>query len=490
LAQKLQLDIIEKAMNGGSMLLQSQKISLRPLTTAHLAQTMTLLSLTNGELRQKIESALASNPALDLLEQARCPHCHRPVPPSRACPYCSAPKKPGLDEPIVFVSTRQEFAARANYAYADEMPSEEWTAAEEDLPTYVLRQIAPDLAPEDRVLAAHILTSLNDDGLLSIPLIEIATYHHVLVSQVKNVQRLIQRSDPLGVGSSTPQEALKVQLEVLGETRPIPPLAKKLVDEGMDLLSRRAYTELSRMLHVSTNQVKKLAAFIGENLNPFPARAHWGDFQQNNEGVPTYQEPDVIITQMTDLPGSPLVVEVLSPYAGSLRISPLFREAIQQAPPEKAQEWQSELEEAILLVKCLQQRNNTMVRLMRRLASIQRQFILRGDAFLKPITRAQLAVELEVHESTISRAVSGKAVQLPNKKIIPLSKLFDRSLNIRTALIRIISDEEEPLSDTQIAERLEEQGYNIARRTVAKYRSIEGILPARLRQPTPALNHE
>ena len=182
-------------------------------------------------------------------------------------------------------------------------------------------------------------------------------------------------------------------------------------------------------------------------------------------------------------PNSPLVVEVISPYAGSLRVNPLFREAIAQAPVEKAAEWQAELEEAVLLVKCLQQRNNTLVRLMRRLVSLQRHFILEGDAYLSPVTRARLADELQVHESTISRAVSGKAVQLPNKKIIPLSKWFDRSLNIRTALMQIIAAESEPLSDTQIAERLEEKGFNIARRTVAKYRSIEGILPARFRQP-------
>ncbi len=124
---------------------------------------------------------------------------------------------------------------------------------------------------------------------------------------------------------------------------------------------------------------------------------------------------------------------------------------------------------------------------MKRLVTIQRAFILHGDAHLIPVTRAQLSVELQVHESTISRAVSGKAVQLPNRKIIPLSKWFDRSLNIRTALLKIIAEEKYPLSDTQIAERLEEQGHIIARRTVAKYRSIEGILPARLRQSTPAL---
>lgn len=469
------------------MLLQTQNPSLRPLTTAHLAQTMTLLELTGDELRQKIEAALASNPALELLEQARCPQCHRPLPSSGPCPFCSAPHRFADDEPIVFVSPRQDFLTPRRSLADDDLPAEDWTAAEEDLPTYVLRQIAPELQPEDRTLAAHLLMSLDDDGLLGIPLVEIARYYHVPIARVQNVQRLIQHADPLGVGSSTPQEALQVQLEVLAETRPIPPLAIIAVETCMDLLSRRAYTELSRKLHIPTSQAVKLAAFISENLNPFPARAHWGEYQQSSERIQTYQQPDVIITPLTNDPDSRLIVEVVSPYAGSLRVNPLFRQSISQAPAEKAEEWQSELDEAILLVKCLQQRNHTLVRLMRRLTNIQRAFILNGDAYLIPITRAQMAQELQVHESTISRAVSGKAVQLPNRKIIPLSKWFDRSLNVRTALMQIIAKEEQPLSDTQIAELLSKQGYQIARRTVAKYRSMEGVLPARLRTPTPAM---
>jgi RNA polymerase sigma-54 factor len=463
------------------MLLQTQSHNLRPLTTAHLAQTMTLLELTGDELRQKIEATLASNPALELMEETRCPHCHRLLPGHTTCPSCSAPNPLNQDEPIVFVSPRRDFTTPRGQYSADEMPAEEWTAALEDLPTYVMRQIATELDPEDRGIAAHLLTSLNEDGLLSVPLFEIARYHHVPQSRVQEVQRLVQHAEPLGVGSSTPQEALQVQLEVLAETRTIPPLAIQAVELGLELLSRRAYPELARLLHISLAHATQLATFISDNLNPFPARAHWGDYHPGVDHIATYQDPDVIISQLTDKPGSPLMVEIVSPYAGSLRVNPLFRQSLSQAPADKSGEWQAELEEAVLLVKCLQQRNHTLVRLMRRLTSLQRQFILLGDAHLLPVTRARMAVELDVHESTISRAVSGKAVQLPNRKIVPLSKWFDRSLNIRTALMQIISQEQKPLSDTQIADRLMQQGYPVARRTVAKYRSMEGILPARLR---------
>lgn len=104
-----------------------------------------------------------------------------------------------------------------------------------------------------------------------------------------------------------------------------------------------------------------------------------------------------------------------------------------------------------------------------------------GDKNLKPVTRVQLSKELDVHESTISRAVANKSVQLPNRRIIPLSSFFDRSLNVRTVIKEMINNENRPLSDSDIVTLLTKQGFNVARRTVAKYRAMEGILPAHLR---------
>ena len=159
----------------------------------------------------------------------------------------------------------------------------------------------------------------------------------------------------------------------------------------------------------------------------------------------------------------------------------MFKEALKEAPPEKLDEYKSSIENASLLVKCLRQRNHTMVRLMRELVTMQQKFILKGNQHLSPTTRAQIAKELEVHESTISRAVSNKCTQLPNGRIIPLSQFFDRSLHIRTVLKQIIAEETKALSDAQLAHILAERGFKVARRTVAKYRSMEGILPAHLR---------
>ena len=465
------------------MIIQSQRTAIRPLTTAHLAQTMTLMSLTADELRQKIEGELASNPALEVVEEHRCPNCHRTLSEGGPCPVCSRPQGLSLEEPVVFVSPREDFYTSKSKSISDELPDEEITAEVEDLPTFVMRQIAPELDPDDRLLAAHILTSLDEDGLLRLPLVEIARYHHVPISRIENVLALIQRAEPVGVGSSSPQDALLVQLKVLSETRPTPPLASKAIQEGMDLLGRHQYGELGRLLDVSINQAKKIAYFISENLNPYPARAHWGDIHQSAEPIhDVYHLPDIIISFLNNSPEPTLVVEIVAPLAGKLRVNPMFRSALPEAPADKSEQWKDDIERASLLIKCIQQRNHTIVRLMQRLAVIQREFILHGDACLAPITRASLAKALDVHESTISRAVSGKALQLPSGRIIPLAKLFDRSLHIRTVLRQIIDQENKPLTDTQLAKRLKEKGFPVARRTVAKYRSMEGILPAHLRQ--------
>jgi RNA polymerase sigma-54 factor len=464
------------------MLIQRQSPSLRPMTTAHLAQTMTLLELNTAELRQKIEAELSTNPALELIEEARCPGCGRILAKKGFCPICSLSTQASSDEPIVFLSSREDFFTHTQSRVSDEDYSEDdYTSSVEELPAFVLRQIAPELSPAERPIAAHILTSISEDGLLTITPLEIARYHFVPLSKVERILRLIQRAEPIGVGSQSPQDALLVQIEVLSETKAVPVLATRAVQEGFDLLSRRRYIELGKLLKIPTTQAREIARFISDNLNPYPGRAHWGENSLSSANPQVYYTPDIILSRLYDEEDTPLIVEVALPLRGTLRINPLFREAIQHAPEEKIGEWKTDLEQASLLVKCIQQRNHTIVRLMQRLVVMQRQFILLGDAYLLPVTRAALADELELHEATISRAVSDKAVQLPNGHIVPLSRFFDRSLHIRTTLKQLINQEILPLSDSDLASMLAKEGYRVARRTVAKYRAMEGILPAHLR---------
>lgn len=463
---------------------QVQRLSQKPLTTAHLAQTMTLLTLTAEELRQQIDSELAGNPALELIEERRCPKCHRKLSGTANCPVCSIPGNPNVDEPVVFLSPREDFYAKKDY-FDLEVEDEPFMPAAEELPTYVLRQVAPDLRAEERGLAAFLLTHLDEDGLLTTSLIEVARYTHFPLSVIEKVQSVIQMADPVGVGSSSTTEALLIQLHVLRETVEIPDLAEDLIKDGMEDLSHHQYAELAHRYGVSQKKIVAAARFISENLNPFPARSHWGDTRLPAAPVTqVYHQPDILISFLNEDPENPLVVEIIMPLSGTLQVNPLFKQAIRQADENSKPELRKDLEKASLFVKCLQQRNHTMERLMTRVASLQRNYITRGEKYLKPVTRAQLSRELEVHESTISRAVANKAVQLPNKKIVPLSSFFDRSLNVRSVLKEIIEDEPKAYSDTELVGLLNEKGFDVARRTVAKYRAIEGVLPAHLRKET------
>ncbi len=462
-------------------------LKTKPQTTAHLAQTMSLLNMTSAELKQTIEAELANNPALELLEPRRCKGCGRYLVETKTCPICNQLHDPNGSEPIVFTSSRSDYiftnSGGSTHTISPEDLPDDNTAPALDLPSFVLRQIAPELAEDDRPIAAHILTSLDEDGLLTISPMEISRYRHISIERVKNVLKLIQRSEPVGVGSSSPQEALLVQLDVLSKTQDVPPHVENAIREGIDLLSRHHFTKLGQLLGISAQEAEEISRYISTNLNPYPARSHWGSVRQGSEPTPNvYHNPDILISHLNNNPNGPLVIEILFPVRSPLRLNPVFQKEIKNADGEKIEKWQRDLEKASLLIKCLRQRNNTMRQLLSILTQYQREFITQGDRFLKPITRSSMAEILDVHESTVSRAVSGKTARLPNGRIIPLGKFFDRSLPIRALIREIVDDEVKALTDSQIAGLLEDKGYNVARRTVAKYRSMEGILSARTRQ--------
>ena len=459
---------------------QYQDHSLRPLTTAHLAQTMSLLVLSNMELRDRVISELSSNPALELLEDRICPGCHRPLRASTPCPVCSR-KQEGDSDPIVFLSPRDSFRP-ARKRQLEDQPIDREPAAPEDLTTYVIRQLAADLLPEDRRLALYILASLDEDGFLSDPPALIAQATRCSLPQVQRVIELINSADPLGLATQGPKQTLLVQLNQLSSENPICELARQILNESFSELGRREYDKISHDLNVKPGQVREASTFIHDNLNPYPARAYWGSGRQPTVGEPTvYHTPDIMVSNNANDENGPLVVEIFSALSGWLRVNPLFKQAMESASDDQAGEWSEQLEKANLFVKCIQQRNNTMRRLMQLLVSQQEKFILEGARYLKPMTRAEIAEHVGVHESTISRAVANKSIALPDGRIIPLAKFFDRSLSIRDRIKEIIRNETEPLTDDQIVVLLKKDGVKIARRTVAKYRSIEGILPARLR---------
>lgn len=472
----------------GTVVLQRNYISTstRHQTTAHLAQTMTLLYYNTEELVQHIESELASNPALELIEERRCPMCHRVLGPKEICPVCSTMKSPEMDGPVVFLSPMQDFSHDYRGGSGidfDDLPEDNFSVQKEDLASYVRHQVSMDLVGIEHQIAEHILSNVNGDGILEASLFEIARYFHVPVSKVQAVQAQIQRCDPIGVASLSTSDAMLIQLEVLKETQDVPELAFRLLAEGMGLLSKRKFDELSELLDVDEDEIFDCVQFIAENLNPFPGRGKWGTVRQPVESpVSVYHQPDIIIRHLNEDDQNELSVEIVMPVSGILQLSQAFKEAMSAAEEDKKDEWKKDYDRASLLVKCLQQRGYTILRLMQLLVKIQENYIINGEKYLKPLTRAKMAEALEVHESTISRAVSKKTVQLPSGRIVPLSGFFSRNMNIRSVLRDLVENEKKPLSDSALAKELEKQGFTVARRTVAKYRSMEGILPAHLRK--------
>lgn len=462
---------------------QFQKIQHQ--TTAHLAQTMTLLSMNNGELGREIEKILNENPALEMNTERRCPQCKRKLVPDQICPVCSRPKTNDSEESIVFLSQTSDFYKSSDRYSEDSYSDDEMFSEQQNLSEYVLRQIVFDLEAGDRKIAAYLINLLNEDGFIEEEEMSTAQYFHVSIGKIREIKNIIKRADPIGVGAASPEEAMITQVEILDENQDIPKFVKEIINNGLDLLSKKNYDAISKKLNISEESIKKAAEFITNNLNPFPARAYWGTIRNPTSDVPSvFIKPDAIIQLMNNDPNLPLIVEVILPYIGTLEINSLYKQAIQEAENEKKGDLKSDLDTANLFIKCLQQRNNTMQRLMEKVTNYQKTFINQGEKYLNPMTRAELAKELDVHESTISRAVANKSVQMPDGRIIPLSKFFDRSLSVRAELKEIIKAEstEKPLSDTKIKDILEERGYDVARRTVAKYRSMEGILPAYLRR--------
>ncbi len=189
--------------------------------------------------------------------------------------------------------------------------------------------------------------------------------------------------------------------------------------DGMDCLSRHQYTELAHRLEIPPAKVREAAHFITENLNPYPGRTHWGDSRQPSsevEGV--YHHPDILVHYLNGQPGDALLVEVVLPVRGMLRVNALYRQAIQEAAAQTKEDMRSDMERASLFVKCLQQRNHTMQRLMQRLGNLQRDFILKGEKYLSTFASSN-GTRIRVHESTMSRACGGNC-SAPNGRIIPL----------------------------------------------------------------------
>jgi RNA polymerase sigma-54 factor len=454
---------------------QHNQPRMRQTTTAHLTQTMSLLELSRSELREWLNASLASNPALEIIEPDLCPSCHRPIYHAGPCPICH----PSKEGPIVFLAAPPTRRKEDMESENQPEPAQPVTLAD-----HILEQVGPELDGTERSVAIYLLARLNENGIMPEPPSESARFLHAPLSTVEKVLRTIQRCDPPGVGALSPVEALLIQIDMLAETGTVPEGVREIVSAHLEALARGEYGTIARALHLARPQVEEAARFIKVNLTPYPGRAFYNSGATGRAAADPdlYREAEMVFRLPPNNPEGPLVVEVFTPLAGALRVNPEFRGMVRTLEGADREKWGTKVEEALLIDKCLRQSQNTMLRLASALAEEQRAFILGSDRESHPLTRATLAARLGVHESTISRAVSHKRAALPNGRIIPLARFFDRSLSVRDLVRAIIVAESKPLSDTEVVKALRAQGVMVARRTVAKYRSMEGILPASLRK--------
>jgi RNA polymerase sigma-54 factor len=266
-------------------------------------------------------------------------------------------------------------------------------------------------------------------------------------------------------------------------------VAELLIHDHWEILGRCSFTRLADEVGTSVEDVRQALRFIRENLNPYPAHVFWAGRRDSlARGEATYLQPDVIIRESRSL-DEDFEIELPRARGVRLQVSASYRRVLDEigngggnADQQKWEQWEAYRTRARLFVRSIEQRWETLYELMRCLVACQRDFLVHGERHLKPLTRTRVAEMMDVHESTVCRAVAGKYVLLPCGRVIPLAKFFDSAAPIKRMIEELVDQEIQPLSDQALAERLCEQGYDVARRTVAKYRNALEILPCSMRR--------
>jgi RNA polymerase sigma-54 factor len=332
-------------------------------------------------------------------------------------------------------------------------------------------------------IADYVIGSLDEGGYLTCELEEVANTFDIPIEDVDKVLELIQSFDPPGIGARNLQECLLLQLRSRGEEDT---LAARIIRDHFEEFKQKKYLEISKKLKVTIQEVQNQCRVIA-TLDPKPGL----------EVVvedPKYVIPDLVVENVD----GKYVVYLNDRNIPRLRVSQSYHEELMKGTRDGDRETRefinTRLKSAKWLIQTIEQRRRTMVKVMECIARKQREFFEKGTAFLRPLTLQQVASEISMHESTVSRVTTNKYVQTP-RGVFELKFFFSSSLgtqdggevsakSAKDKIRRIIDSEDthSPLSDQKIADMLKADGLNIARRTVAKYREQLNILPARMRK--------
>lgn len=467
----------------------AQTLRQKPTVSPQLVLANEVLQFSTVELEQAIAHELAENPALELSAVEPCPRCGSDM-PDGYCRSCGTSAEQADQEWDVgdHLESSGSYDSPGSDTDADWEDPVARLASRMTLTDYLLQQARLSMPPSDVPIAAHLVENLDARGFLSCDLAEVASVVGVERHSVERVLSIVQSLEPVGIATRDARECLLVQIEHLSDQGVEQPLARLLIDKHWDILGTHALSSVAGAAGISRDEACEALRFIRQNLNPYPAHVFLDSWHDPDQDVVACPEPDVIIRESRAAKGE---YEVELPRARRLRVqvSPAYRQAMDQldarADPSKvngSEQWRQFYSRARLFVKSIEQRWRTLHELVVCLIDCQPDFLTQGETELRPLTRAQVAEMMGVHESTVSRAVAGKYVQLPSREVVPLEKFFDSSAPVKHVIQDLVDQEEEPLSDSAIAERLSEHGYDIARRTVAKYRNALGILPYALRR--------
>ncbi len=338
-----------------------------------------------------------------------------------------------------------------------------------------------DCTQEEQEAIRFLIGSLDDRGFLTSSLSDLALLSGISLTIMRRAREMLRNFDPPGIGSEDIRECLLFQLEIRNE-KDSP--AYRMIDQWMDLLLRRRIPELSRKLSVSKDAVQEAIEHIAE-LDPNPGSGFRPD---SNSTI----SPDASI----EWDGIRWVIHINNDYIPRLRINPAYKQMIAKGRlTKKEKEYiQERMRSGKFLMSSIEQRQQTIERIAGEILKFQNDFFEEGVSALKPLTMNQVAETIEVHETTVSRAIANKYLETPHGTF-PFKYFFtagyenaegeaisNRSVKDRIAKIIDAENPVKPLSDQAIANLLAEEDIKIARRTVAKYREELGILPTNLRR--------
>jgi len=462
------------------------KLSQHLTLTPQLQQSIKLLQLSTIELNQEIEKALLDNP---LLEREDGPGADSDGGGEGEGDNERSEPEVAESQGNEVLDAMSEWASSssgsANRDDDDDSDFQSFHAAQVTLREHLDQQIAlTPMSDRDRSLVRLMMEALYDDGYLTQSLDDMIEMFdpesEVEIDDLQIALHHLQHLDPPGVGARSPAECLALQLRTHAQS-PIRDLAMRIVNEHLELLAQRDFVRLRRNLQCSEDSLREAHQLIC-SLSPRPCAA----FAVNDT---RYVIPDVVVRKVRGRWSANLNPEAMP----KLKVNALYAQLLQQNRGNNG-DLGGQLQEAKWLIKNVQQRFDTILRVAQSIVDQQRQFFDYGEVAMRPLTLREIAEELELHESTISRVTTQKYMSTP-RGVLEFKYFFGSHVATDTggaasstairALIRQLveaEDRKKPLSDSKIADLLGQQGMVVARRTVAKYRESLNIPPVSKRK--------